>query len=295
MLPGLNISLPSLSLSSLSLDTIRQFKREVARIKIVFPTATCRALLDTDLVDCVESTFDVTMDSLSDDQMMAYVLRLVGPIDYNNWVEALNAVECSAETTHANSRLQNVRDYIARFKKVVALKDALDLIPKSFAQLAQSTDGSVPADDGEELGDPISDEEEDDEEPEDLADSKARKIFKNHIKTAAFQRVLRAQDEIRKPETLADLYSLATDLAKEDDQVRALATRYGYYTAKKAQSSQPSTITDDSNQSNSSNTAGLGRRRGRGRAGKPQPKPEPDPSIQRSVLHSTPHSQQFPI
>ncbi len=109
MLPGLNISLPSLSLSSLSLDTIRQFKREVARIKIVFPTATCRALLDTDLVDCVESTFDVTMDSLSDDQMMAYVLRLVGPIDYNNWVEALNAVECSAETTHANSRLQNVR------------------------------------------------------------------------------------------------------------------------------------------------------------------------------------------
>ncbi len=282
MLPGLNISLPSLSLSSLSLDTIRQFKREVARIKIVFPTATCRALLDTDLVDCVESTFDVTMDSLSDDQMMAYVLRLVGPIDYNNWVEALNAVECSAETTHANSRLQNVRDYIARFKKVVALKDALDLIPKSFAQLAQSTDGSVPADDGEELGDPISDEEEDDEEPEDLADSKARKIFKNHIKTAAFQRVLRAQDEIRKPETLADLYSLATDLAKEDDQVRALATRYGYYTAKKAQSSQPSTITDDSNQSNSSNTAGLGRRRGRGRAGKPQPKPEPDPSIQTS-------------
>ncbi|KAG9394543.1 hypothetical protein J8273_4217 [Carpediemonas membranifera] len=89
-----NISLPTLSVETLTSETWRSFKRDAARIKALYPAAKLAVLLPNDLQDIIEDTLNVDLAKANDDKIDEYVSKFLAPVDKLSLVKELEAVTC---------------------------------------------------------------------------------------------------------------------------------------------------------------------------------------------------------
>ncbi|KAG9397382.1 hypothetical protein J8273_0872 [Carpediemonas membranifera] len=204
-----NISLPTLSVETLTSETWRSFKRDAARIKALYPAAKLAVLLPNDLQDIIEDTLNVDLAKANDDKIDEYVSKFLAPVDKLSLVKELEAVTCQV----SEKRITSIRAYVSAFSAVFSKAEDI------------------------EESDSDEDEEEQEEDEEDISpfEKNARKIFLQGIRPSTFRKVLDFElKEHPKRKSLADAYELSIALAQEDDDARAKAIRFGHYQAGKS-------------------------------------------------------------
>ncbi len=228
----ISVEIPKLTASNMTIETLAEFSRMSDFFLASHPSIAFYQLLDVDLQEEIELELSRAISEIPREEIVEFLQASVRPKGLRALAEQLRQMKCVAYEK-GKSRLSLVRNYAARFQRVVTFAKGIILEEERSEEL----ETALSPEQGEEID---KDDHDTDEEPEATEDTpihtdrKARKfqkhcreIFVDGLRPTSFRDAVKFEQKLDKPKSLKKTYQLAMQCARRDDALREGGRSYG--------------------------------------------------------------------